>query len=36
VVANSRGHNGVLADKEVAGEIGRFLLGVEQRVSGDR
>lgn len=36
VVANSRGHNGVLADKEVAGEIGRFLLGVGasgQRVS---
>lgn len=36
VVANSRGHNGVLADEGVAGEVGRFLLGVQQRVAGDR
>jgi alpha-beta hydrolase superfamily lysophospholipase len=27
VVATSKGHNGVLLDDEVAGEIGRFLLG---------
>lgn len=31
VVANSRGHNGVLADGEVAGAVGRFLLGVGAR-----
>lgn len=38
VVANSRGHNGVLDDEEVAREIGRFLLGLDagrRRVSGD-
>ncbi len=28
LVANSRGHNGVLADGEVAGAVARFLLGV--------
>jgi hypothetical protein len=28
VVANSKGHNGILADDEVAGEIGRFLIGL--------
>ena len=36
VVANSRGHNGVLADGDLAGAVGRFLLGASvrsQRVS---
>ena len=28
MVADSKGHNGVLADEEVAGKVGRFLLGV--------
>jgi alpha-beta hydrolase superfamily lysophospholipase len=28
VVTKSKGHNGVLADEEVAGEIGRFLIGL--------
>lgn len=39
VVADSRGHNGVLADGEVAGAVGRFLRGVSapgQRVSDHR
>jgi hypothetical protein len=37
VVANSRGHNGVLADKEVAGAVARFLSGatLSQKVSGE-
>lgn len=34
LVANSRGHNGVLADEEVAGAIGRYLLGVGDRSQG--
>lgn len=38
VVANSRGHNGVLADEGVAAEVARFLLGVDSgqlTVAGD-
>ena len=34
--ANSRGHNGVLADDGVAREVGRFLLGAKQRIAGER
>jgi alpha-beta hydrolase superfamily lysophospholipase len=29
VVTKSKGHNGILADDEVAGEIGRFLIGLD-------
>lgn len=36
VVATSRGHNGVLADDGVAEEVGRFLLGAQQRIAGER
>jgi pimeloyl-ACP methyl ester carboxylesterase len=37
LVANSKGHNGVLADGEVAGAVARFLSGaaLSQKVSGE-